>query len=571
MFTAFARKTRQVLSDPVLRRWLLLRATRRMPTPAGFVCHKPPYILKHLSLGAEIPRPPRRFAELSAKAPTAPLTLELPGQRVTVSPGAPKRLFEHEFSDTETLLAIHRFAWLPLQGVEADPAWVSALWRAWRERFARPDNGWSWHPYTATERAINLLDYSTRVGIPAPADETVDLLAAHAPVIADRLEYFGDRYTSNHLANNGRGLYRIGLALGLEGAADLGRDILLAEAERIFRPSGILREGSSHYHLLLARNYADVWLVAQAHGRPEASAFEAIARRVIAVVPTLVLPGGLPLIGDISPDCPPDHLVGIECGEGGWAELLAPHDRMSLVALASSTPQPSPDALIADGWLRLQVDPWSALWHAAPDGWSAMPGHGHQDCGSFELHFGNEPVVVDPGRGAYGDLGEAALYRSARAHNGLMIDGADPYPPNRPYYDDAFRRSIAGAPPQFTRENDRIELRHEGYRRLSGVKQAARAWLFSPKTVTVEDQVLGKGARMVTRILHSDLPATIESGTVVLKGRRRRYRIAIDDGEVALRPATRWVAYGVGRSATAIEATVRATLPWRARLKIEAL
>ena len=64
-----------------------------------------------------------------------------------------------------------------------------------------------------------------------------------------------------------RGLYRLGLDLGLDACADLGGLILVEEAGRIFLPSGVLREGSSHYHLLAARNYADAWLAARAHDR----------------------------------------------------------------------------------------------------------------------------------------------------------------------------------------------------------------------------------------------------------------------------------------------------------------
>ena len=81
-------------------------------------------------------------------------------------------------------------------------------------------------------------------------------MQAHAPAILGALEYFGDSYTSNHLANNGRGLFLLGLALGDAASADIGGRILLNEAKRIFLPSGVLREGSTHYHALLARNYA---------------------------------------------------------------------------------------------------------------------------------------------------------------------------------------------------------------------------------------------------------------------------------------------------------------------------
>ena len=75
---------------------------------------------------------------------------------------------------------------------------------------------------------------------------------------------------------------------------------------------------------------------------------------------------------------------------------------------------------------------WSGLWFLSPEGWSPMPGHGHQDAGGFEVHWKDTPLFVDVGRGAYGDDGEAALYRSALVHNGLTLDDLDPYPPHKP-------------------------------------------------------------------------------------------------------------------------------------------
>ena len=84
--------------------------------------------------------------------------------------------------------------------------------------------------------------------------------------------------------------------------------------------------------------------------------------------------------------------------------------------------------LAADGWIRKDHGLWSGLWHVSPKGWSGIPGHGHEDFGSFELHFGNEPVLIDPGRGSYGDKSEAALYRSGAVHNLLLVDGLILFP-----------------------------------------------------------------------------------------------------------------------------------------------
>ncbi|HEC91219.1 MAG TPA: hypothetical protein ENI55_06090 [Alphaproteobacteria bacterium] len=536
---ALRRKTRRVLDDPVLRTWLIGRALGRNPGVAPFAAHRPPY-LEGLAPGGNGGESNSGFAELARDAPTGPIELPLAGITLRLEPGDQHDLFARRFDDIEDLLALHRFAWLPVLGEAADPAWAQALWTAWRRDHGKPGEGWPWHPYTAAERAVNMLAFGRRRGLPGPLGDTLEVLAAHGPAIFRRLEYFGDHNTSNHLSNNGRGLYLLGLELGDSGWADIGARILIEEAKRIFTPSGILCEGSSHYHMLLTRNYIEVWRAAAAHRRPEEAELGKIATRALAAARSLVLPGGLALIGDISPDCPPALPAGVAELPGNGAEL---------------------DALAADGWLRADFGRWSGLWHASPWGWSAMPGHGHQDCGGFEVHFAGEPLFCDLGRGRYGESGEAAFYRSAAAHNGLLIDGLDSYPPNRPYYDDAFRRRICGPPPVLARHENGVMLRHHGFSRLGGVGAVERHWRFSGSGFSIADRVEGRGWHRVSRLLHTTLPV---EGTVI----GGKFRITAE-GDTTTEAVTCWQAYGRGRPATAIriEATVR--LPWEQTITVD--
>ncbi len=576
MLSSVLRKASRLVEDPVLRRWAIGVVFGRHARPARFTPHRPPY-LHNLSFPAgnadRLPEIPADFRALDASAPDAPITLNLPGERVTLEPGAADSLYARKFADIETLLAVHRFAWLPLLGAAADPGWVDALWRAWTAQHATPDGSWAWHPYTVAERAINMLDYARRVGLPGAPEATVALLARHAPAIAERLEYFGEHNTSNHLSNNGRGLFRLGLDLGMQEYADLGGRILLAEAARIFAPSGVLREGSSHYHLLLTRNYLDAWRAARAFERPEAGALEQVARRALEAVPCLLLPGGMPLVGDISPDCPPDHLAGLLPGgelENGWCGLLPEESRAALAALKESCRPVSPDRVASDGWTRFSAGPWSALWHAAPGGWPPMPGHGHQDTASFELHYRRFRVFVDPGRGAYGQTGEAARYASSSVHNTLMVDGHDPYPANRPYYDDVFRLRVGGHAPQISRERDGITLDHDGFARLEGVATVRRRFAFDATSMRITDRVEGASERTITRCLHTTCPVKRTSGGAILETAGNRFRLHSTE-PFTLSKATCWAAYGEGVSSTLIEYSARTRLPFESTLVLEAI
>lgn len=542
MISGIYRKSRQLATDPVLRRWLLGRAFGRWPGPHAFTAHRPPYLAGLLPLAGETCA--TDLGVFSGGPPKRPIRLALAGAEVTVAPGDEDGLFSRSFDDVETLLSLHRFAWMTAAD-DIDPAWVQALWRAWRKACGAPSGHWAWHPYTAGERASNILALARSHGLPGPLEDTLSVLAAHAPAIAAGLEYFGDHHTSNHLANNGRGLYFLGLILGMEKAAEMGRRILLEEATRIILPSGMLREGSSHYHFLVLRLYQKAADLAVAYGRPEAGELRAISARLEAAAGALLLPGGLPLIGDISPDISPDKLLG------DFAPAAVP----------------APGLMAADGWLRFDSGPWSGLWHASPEGFSHMPGHGHQDVGGFELHYENEAVFIDPGRGAYGETGDAAFYRSAEAHNGLSIDGRDPYPPNRPYYDEKFRRRVAGPGPELSTTPTGVSLRHHADKACDH----SREWRFEGDRLTIRDVVSGAGRRRIVRRLVSPLVAEISAGGAVLQGPAKTYRIGCEGAELSLRPVTCWQAYGRGRPGSMIVFSTHKALPYEGALSVEAL
>ncbi len=576
MFESLIRKARQVTADPVLRRWLLGRLTGGVAGPRPFTAHRPPYLEGFGAAKAEPSVAAGTFHPLAAPPPVGPIELPLAGTRLKLNPGDEVGIFARPFDDIEMLLALHRFAWVPLvEGSGVTASWVQALWDVWRGGAGVPGKSWAWHPYTAAERAINILDLAEKKGLPEPVEETVALLAVHAEAIFENLEYFGEHDTSNHLSNNGRGLYRLGLALGIGWAADAGARILEEEAKRILMPSGVLREGSSHYHLLIARNYADAWLAARTFGRPEEPALRDITARTLAVIPWLILPGGLPLIGDVSPDCPPEYLLGLAGVESGWLAGLTKDKKAALLELIDETLPAEADALSTDGWLRHARGPWAGLWHAAPGGWSHAPGHGHQDIGGFELHFNDIPVFVDPGRGVYGETGDAAYFRSAMVHNSLTVSDADPYPANRPYYDDTFRRAVAGPPPELNGGGDEVTLELGGFQRIKGAGTLRRQWRFTESTMVLKDELAGqeshKGSHRVTRRFLTPLEAEAGSGGVVLRGAGKTFHLNSPDAAAAVFKTTLWHAYGSGRPGTLIEFAADAPLPWSGEIRLEVL
>lgn len=561
---AILRKAKRLLDDPVLCRWLVGRLTGCQPPPERYSPHRPPYLtFPAAECGVE-----PLLSTLAVEPPGKAQNIAVPGENIELIPGMDvAAVFAAPRVDGETLSALHRFAWVPLSGPDVDLAWVQVLWAAWCDNHAVPDDSPAWEAYTAAERVINLLDFARHHGLPGPRERTLEILAAHGPGILDRLEYYGETGTCNHLANNGRGVWRLGLALGMPALAQVGLDILLAEAERLFLPSGMLREDSTHYHLLYVRNYADAWLAARRHSHVAAPRLEAVARRLFAVLPQLLLPGGWPVMGDISPDSPPDYLSCLLPGgnmETGWAAWLSEDERRAVAGLHASPPAAG---LCADGWMRADCGPWSGLWHCPPAGWSLPTSHGHADLTAPELHFRGIPIFIDPGRGAYGECGEAALYRSAAVHGLLQVEGVDPFPVNKPYYTDQFRRSVVPDPPECEHNGCEVTLRHRGYERLRGVGEVERSWRFAQDGMEMRDLVVGKGRKRVASRLVTPWQVERAGKDVVIFADSMRLVVSASV-PLEIRPLVRWKAYGNGTPAWAIEYDRSVPLSWTATWRV---
>jgi hypothetical protein len=557
---ALLRKTWQVLNDPILRKWLLGRALGRWQKRPFHRLH-PPYLnSKNLSLNNIIGE---KFTRLINATPEQPLHLNLSGEIVTIQPGEQHQLMTRSFADTESLLALHRFAWIPALGRECDPNWVNALWHAWVDVHGKPNTtSWAWHPYTTSERLINILTFAERSGLPGPTNETLETLNQHGPEIFQNLEYFGEFNTGNHLANNGRGLFLGGLGLGKSDWVEQGEKILIREAERLFSPSGILNEGSSHYHLLVTRWYAECWLAAQLSERASAHQLATIVERALSVLPVFDMPGGLPLFGDVSPDCSPKYLSGLVTGERtGWLATLSNENFSALCKIREGASFDRKQAA-EDGWRQKQVDKWCANFHISQKGWSEQPGHAHQDLGSFELHFGNLPILIDRGRRSYNQTGDEDV--TTQAHNSIRIDGQGPYPKNRPYYNDSFRELVCGEFPIVGETKDSLNIETSSFSRIKNVGTWKRQWKFGKNEILITDHIEGKGHHTIERFLHTTLPVTtydeyINIGAFRLSG----------DNRAKTWSSENWPSYGENEPATSICFTNGIDLPWTGTMKLE--
>jgi hypothetical protein len=291
-------------------------------------------------------------------------------------------------------------------------------------------------------------------------------------------------------------------------------------------------------------------------------------------MPALVLPGGLPLVGDVAETLPPGWLDALLPGAPaarGWAGRLPEDERALLAALRDGEPLVDLEAIRADGWLRLDIGRWSGLWHALPGGWMDAEGYGHQDAGACELHYDGVPVFVDPGGSGLGDANGAGVGRSASSHGGIQLNGKDPLPTDHPAYSDVFRRRVGGPAPNLRAEWDGVSLASAGFAWLGGPRDVRRRWRFVAGSVAIDDSINGTGRYLVTRRLLTPMAVIIEEpGTALLEGGGKRFRLTAES-RLHIGNAVRWTGYGTEQPICCIEIRTPANLPWRGRITIDPL
>ena len=571
-------KFSEMLQDPVQRHWHWGRLRKKWAAPAEFTPHKPPYLTLPVGGGdisVELSSATLSLADLAVVAPTEPFIVVLPGaETIQLKPNAAVRAFSrHTDHSLAAVTGLHAFTWLT-SSPDMPPAWVAALWSSWTERYREVEPlTLPWRARIAAERAVILLDYARRVGLPGPRAESVAMLANHVAAILAGLDYWGEQGTGSDLALEGHALYRLGLDLGLPTAVKAGMTILLEEHKRLFGSSGVLLEDSIGRHMLLTRSYVDAWLAARRHARSEAADLCRIAARLLAVIPAMTLSGGLPRIGDDNPGLPLSYLNGLIRGESleqGWTGQLPAAEQAAVAHLRDENVLNDVDALRQDGWLRLDLGAWSGLWHAAPEGWLRVSGHGHQDFGAPELHYEGVPLFVDPGSPDGGTPQWMAVYRSVAAHGGLDLNGIPPYPESKSDYTAAFRRAICGAPPVLRSEYDGASLAFQGFSRMGGPLDNERRWRLAEDGLTLEDIFKGTGQYRLTRRLITPFAAVIEDGAVILSAGELRFKISAEVPAV-LHAGHRRGADNRQQALQVVEFSGRINLPWRGTITVRRL
>ncbi len=301
---------------------------------------------------------------------------------------------------------------------------------------------------------------------------------------------------NNHLIENGRALLLAGLFFEGRDAQRWrrkGEKILLAGLENDFLPDGGHDERSPMYHQAMLELYDEFATVLEANGRRVPQKLTQRLPELRQWLANVCHPDGqFALLNDAA--------FGI-VRPASEALLGTEQDGDGLCALSDS------------GYytLRDRKNEHFLIFDCGPLGPDHQPGHGHCDALSYELSVAGRRMVVDSGVSTYhGDLDWRTYYRSTRAHNTLVVDGAE-----QSEIWDRFRvarRAKVKSPRWSDRDPNLLYAAgaHSGYQRLNGnvVHRRYVCWV-ARRFWLVCDYIDGRGSHRLESLLHFHPDVTV--------------------------------------------------------------
>jgi hypothetical protein len=335
-------------------------------------------------------------------------------------------------------------------------AWVRQI-GSWLDNNP-PEIGVNW--LSNLEHALRILNWWVTLAMFLPAPELSDDLLARIigttvlkarHILAD-LDYSRINMPNNHLLGDCMGLAVMGLTLPelAESARwrEVGLGTLWNEAKRQIHPDGASFECAVSYHRFVAYFYTVVVLLCRKSGVAVPDLVERRLQGMFEFVLHLRRPeGSMPSIGDwddgraivLSEPSPDDFRPMLSTGavlfdrpDMAWAAgrldeetiwLLGPQAGEAFASLKRSPPR-GPGRAFPQGGYFISRSGWSDQAYYAVIRNGPFDSHTHADLLNIELSALGRPILVDPGTYTYnGPWPWRTYFRSARAHNALIVDG----------------------------------------------------------------------------------------------------------------------------------------------------
>lgn len=362
-----------------------------------------------------------------------------------------------------------------------------------------PKSDAAWEPYSTCERVVNLavlLSVVPQCQADIEEPRLRRFFEDSLLWIDGHLEYYGTRYTNNHILNNARAMVVAGAVLQCSPAVERGVMIFVTMARDLFQPDGFLRERSSHYQVVVCNWLLDtVWfarvaLEGSGAGMGALAELETLSERVACATSVLVAHLGEDTthIGDISPDVHPGLSL----------------KRLQYLYPTMCRARPDTSAGRKDDWVFVSKNGHVLVSCVGPYSYPAQyTTHGHRDLGGFVwLHQGN-PILVDAGRSRYTSGPSSQLQSGPIGHNTVLINGLGALA-------ESLFMNACWCPEPYSTATVTVEvdphhgftLVHNGFRRIKDIGVHVREVRIEDEGVVVHDRVEGSGTVTLEMLWH---------------------------------------------------------------------
>lgn len=428
-------------------------------------------------------------------------------------------------------------------------------------------------------------------------------LYAHGRFIESNLEY--SWRNSNHLLSDVVGLIFLGnffhqTSFGRRWLA-WGVPQLEKEMEEQVYQDGVDYEKSTSYHRLVLELFYSATILSQRNNFRFPQSYLKRLERMFEFVQHYTRPdGSIPLIGDADDgrlfrlsmnEDMNDHRHALSVG----AVLFERSDFMvtgdgflqSVLWLFGGkgvenyrrlreTPAHLSSRAFSDGGFYILRSNEAHVFIDAGDlGMRGRGGHGHNDTLSFECWIDGGPLIVDSGTYTYtSDEKARNEFRSTRAHNSVMIDGAEIAEFSGLWGVKADRTDPRVLEWNTSEQRDILAAEHRAYQSLSSPVTVHRRFELDKKRfeLLILDNLKGTGTHRIESFLHFAPHVTVELSSprkAIARHRNRSYVITATVGEFTVEQTWFSHSYGVRERNQSLQLLWHGQFPLEIRMSIE--
>ncbi len=404
------------------------------------------------------------------------------------------------------LYNLHYFDDLAADDATRRRDWHQALIHRWIEE-CPPGTPIAWDPYPTSLRIVNWVKYLLAQ---QDYDEAIiTSLATQTRALRRNLEW---HLLGNHLFANAKALLVAGLFFDGREAAEwlkTGSAIMREQLDEQILPDGGQFELSPMYQSIMIEDLLDLIQLDRCYpGILDMNLMHQIRDcviRMLAWLEVMTRPNGeIVQFNDAAQGIAPKPTWLFEhATQSGlnWSRL----PNHPLIHLEDS------------GYIRIRKGRFTLFLDVGPIGPDYLPGHAHADSLNFELHLGNEPVIVDSGTSCYGTGEERQRQRSTAAHNTVEVDGLSSSEVWGGFR--VARRARTTITHIQIDDTIVVEAQHDGFQRIAGKTLHRRRWEVGKNTVIITDTLPGTFHKAIARLhLHPTIRVhQMEADTIELE------------------------------------------------------